>query len=128
MRSKKIPARRFPLDEVLSVAVDRNLCGMAHLRRFLSFVLGDDVAVGLTDVAIRQCRPYILSLFPELAQAGTPEHLAELFGLVLGAQRWNKPAEEAAGFWVDRMYQVCCCRERTGYLVPPMPKNWRARR
>lgn len=92
--------REFPLGVVLSVTHSKLLCNIGEVYDILNFLTGDSLMTHQLPRVCRECTPYILACYPELAtinQDGvTPETWREWLAATVEAYGPTRSLEPMA--------------------------------
>ena len=115
--------KKFHLSDILSVTTGR-LVSTRHMDGIydiLNFMTGDNLFTHQLPRASKECEPYLLKQFPELAKAGTPQNLARLDELLSDAKHRNEPLEKAIEMWLKWMVEPGTCNLKMEYEVEQIP-------
>lgn len=115
--------KQFSLRAVLTVTTGRLLTqregprdnGIGQLYEILNWITGDDLFTHQLPRAGETCKPYLLSLFPELAKATD--------ALPLLDQSLALHGEDAVDHWLTQI-KTLSPELRDSWDIAPMPEGW----
>lgn len=116
--------KRFHLGDVLSIATGRLVSsrGMDGVYDILNFMTGDSLYTHQLPRACKECRPYLLEQFPELARAGILENFTKLDALIEDSKNHGREsADTAIRMWLKWMAEPENCNLKEEYEVRYIP-------
>lgn len=123
---KQMETKRFDLRDILTVTTGRLLTkatpdgfnGIDKLYAILDWMTGDEVFTHQLGRFSKECKPYLLQWFPELAQAdGRLDRLDELVAADLTKQK-----QEAVSTWLTELKAMFPALKDV-YEVPKIPRD-----
>lgn len=76
--------KRFSIGAVLTITTEKFLCEVGELYGILNWMTSDELFTHQLPRASRECKPFLLDWFPDLAYFGSDEALKRLDGMLSG--------------------------------------------
>lgn len=121
----KTATKTFPLRVLLTVTTGRLLTepkeggnGIGDLYEILGWMTNDSPFTHQLGRFAEECKPWLLTWFPELEEAGSAKNIARLDELIENAKQRAESPIVAIEMWLKWMAEPGTCNLKASYDVP----------
>lgn len=117
--------KKFHVGDLLSITTGRLVSNrhMEGIYDILNHMTGDNLFTHQLGRASKECKPYLLVWFPELAKADTSKNMARLCELIENAEANHEPPQVGVDIWIKWMSERCQCGFKMEYEVGQIPRD-----